>query len=88
MKKIDKTPLWVELAYANIHTRKTAMWLIIACALFTLYCVPWVKFTNSPIVATLFQIEDWEWLAMMLPMTIWYWVSLKWVDKHQGWETE
>jgi hypothetical protein len=33
----------------------------------------------------LFLIDDWEWFAMMLPMTIWYWLSMKWVDKKRGW---
>ena len=85
MKTIEKTPIWVTLAYANIHTRKVALWVIISCVVFTLYCVPWVQFSKNEWVHKLFLIDDWSWLAMMLPMTIWYWVGLKWVDKNQGW---
>lgn len=87
MKPIDKTPIWVTMAYANIHTRKMALILVISCAIFALYCVPWVQFSKNAIVAKLFLIDDWSWVAMMIPMTIWYWVSLKWVDKHAGWES-
>ncbi|MES2637748.1 MAG: hypothetical protein V4605_10505 [Pseudomonadota bacterium] len=85
MKQIDKTPFWVTLAYANVHTRKMALILVITCVLFALYCVPWVLFSKNAMVAKLFVIDDWSWVAMMIPMTIWYWISLKWVDKNAGW---
>ena len=87
MKKIDKTPLWVSLVYANVHTRKMALIMVIFCVVFTFYCVPWVQFSKSSVVTELFLIEDWSWFAMMIPMTIWYWISLKWVDKNAGWES-
>ena len=87
MKKIDKTPLWVSLVYANVHTRKMALIMVIFCVVFTFYCVPWVQFSKSSVVTKLFLIEDWSWFAMMIPMTIWYWISLKWVDKNAGWES-
>ena len=38
-------------------------------------------------VSKLFLIKDWSWVAMMIPMTIWFWLSLKWVDKNAGWES-
>ncbi len=87
MKKIDKTPLWVSLVYANVHTRKMALIMVIFCVVFTFYCVPWVQFSKSSVVTKLFLIEDWSWFVMMIPMTIWYWISLKWVDKNAGWES-
>lgn len=87
MKKIDKTPIWVELAYANVHTRKVALIIVISSAIFGLYCVPWVQFSNNAILAKLFMINDWSWAVIMVLMTIWYWVSLKWVDKNAGWES-
>ncbi len=87
MKKIDKTPLWVTLVYANVHTRKMALITVIFCVVFTLYCVPWVQFSKNAVVYKLFLIDDWSWVAMMIPMTIWYWLSLKWVDKNAGWES-
>ena len=87
MKKIDKTPLWVSLVYANVHTRKMALIMVIFCVVFTFYCVPWVQFSKSSVVTKLFLIEDWNWFVMMIPMTIWYWISLKWVDKNAGWES-
>ena len=87
MKKIDKTPLWVSLVYANVHTRKMALIMVIFCVVFTFYCVPWVQFSKNSVVTKLFLIEDWSWFVMMIPMTIWYWISLKWVDKNAGWES-
>jgi hypothetical protein len=86
MKQIDNTPLWVSLAWASVPTRKIALWLIASCVVFALYCVPWVKFSAHPTVAKLFLIDDWWWSAPMIPLIIWYWLSLKWVDKHNAWE--
>lgn len=86
MQKTKKMPLWVFLAFSSIETRKAALWLILACAIFTLYCIPWAKyFADSAWVSKLFLIDDWSWFAMMLPVTLWYWLSLKWVDKHFVW---
>ena len=87
MKKIDKTPLWVTLVFANVHTRKMALIMVIFCAVFTFYCIPWVQFSRNNVVTKLFLIKDWSWFAMMIPMTIWYWLSLNWVDKNAGWES-
>ena len=40
---------------------------------------------ETPWVSKLFLIDDWEWFAMMIPMTLWYWLSMKWIDKNRGW---
>jgi len=80
MEKTDNMPIWVFLAYSSINTRKAALWLIRACVAFSVYCVQdWV--------GTIFLIDDWSWLAMMVPITFWYWISLRWLDNHSGWET-
>lgn len=92
MTKTTNMPLWVFLAFSSIETRKGALILIGSCALFSIYCLPWSLFFDSPDwFAKVFLIEDWSWVAMMLPITLWYWLSLKWVDKNSGWrntETE
>lgn len=88
MIKTKSTPLWVFLAFSAIETRKGAMLLIWACALFTLYCLPWNSITNNALGEfgkQVFLIDDWSWFAMMLPMTLWYIASLMWMDKHDGW---
>lgn len=82
-----KMPIWVLLAFSSIQKRKHAIILIWASILFTLYCLPLVKFTNNELVATLFMIDDWSWLAMMVPICIWYILSLRWMDKNNAWET-
>jgi hypothetical protein len=80
-------PIWVYLAFSTIETRKGALLLIWACAVFSLYCIPWVLFFPSQHwIAQLFLIEDWSWFAMMFPITVWYWLSLTWVDNNSVWQ--
>ena len=45
-----------------------------------------MNFTDNDIVLTLFLIGDWSWLAMMVPMVLWYFFAMRWVDKHDEWE--
>ena len=82
-----KMPLWVLLAFSSIQKRKHAIILIWACVLFTLYCLPWMNFTVNEIVSTLFLIDDWSWLAMMIPICFWYILSLRWMDQNNAWES-
>lgn len=86
MNETKKMPLWVLLAFSSIPTRKAALILIWACVVFTVYCLPWSTFSKNEMVATLFLIDDWSWVAMMIPMCIWYLLSLRWMDKNQRWE--
>jgi hypothetical protein len=87
LKKIENTPLWVNLAYASIHQRKTALWLNVTNILFGLYCLPWPQFNSQPLIAKVSLINDWSWAASMLALVIWYWLAFRWVDEHQGWES-
>ena len=66
MKAIDKTPFWVTLAYANVHTRKMALILVFSCVVFALYCVPWVQFSKNAMVAKLFLIDEYKigWIVL------------------------
>ena len=87
MEKKDDMPLWVFLAFSSINTRKAALILIWACVIFTLYCIPVPLLIKEPKwLAQVFLIDDWSWLAMMIPMVLWYYLSLRWVDKNGGWE--
>ena len=85
MEKTKDMPLWVFLAFSSIETRKMAMILIWSCIVFTLYCIPWVMFVDNPWVKSIFLIDDWSWVTMMVPICLWYWLSLRWVDKHSAW---
>lgn len=87
MKVSETTPMWVQLAWGNVGARKIAVWMIVFCVLFMLYCIPWTQFSSHPVVAKLSLINDWYWAGSMLPLTIWYWLSLKWVDRHNAWES-
>ncbi|VAW54634.1 hypothetical protein MNBD_GAMMA06-512 [hydrothermal vent metagenome] len=81
-----KMPFWVLLAFSSIQKRKHAIILIWASILFALYCLPLVKFTDNALIATLFLIDDWSWIAMMVPICIWYILSLRWMDNNAAWE--
>ncbi len=85
MEKTKDMPLWVFLAFSSINTRKMAMILIWSSVLFTLYSFPWSVVTGSAVVAKIFIIDDWSWSAIMIPICLWYWLSLRWVDKHAAW---
>ena len=87
MEKKDNMPIWVFLAFSSIATRKGAMILIWVCVLFTIYCIPWsLLFAGNDWVVKIFLIDDWSWLAMMVPILLWYWLSLRWVDNNSGWD--
>jgi hypothetical protein len=87
VQKTEKMPLWVYLAFSSIHTRKGALWLIGFSVAFSIYCVPWSRlFVSSDWVSRIFLINEWSWFAMMIPMTLWYWISLRWIDNnHVKW---
>ena len=81
-----KIPLWVLLAFSSIHKRKHALMLIWASIIFTIYCLPWPNFFNNKMVSTLFLIDDWSWLAMMIPISLWYILCLRWMDNNKAWQ--
>jgi len=86
MEKTDNMPIWVYLAFSSITTRKAALLLIWACVVFSFYCIPWqLLFVNQNWIGKIFLIKDWYWFAMMAPMTLWYWISLRWVDNNSEW---
>jgi len=74
MERTDTMPLWVFLALMNIDTRKGARILFWCSFAFTLFCIPLSWYLN-----------DWWWLGMMVPITLWYWLSIQWVDNHSAW---
>ncbi len=87
MSQKIKMPIWVLLAFSSIHKRKHALMLIWASVIFTLYCLPMATFVDSDIIKKLFLIDDWSWLAMMLPISIWYLLCLRWMDNNNAWES-
>lgn len=80
-----KMPIWVLLAFSSIQKRKHAVILIWASIIFTLYCLPWVSFSNNEIISRLFLIDDWSWITMMIPISLWYIFSLRWMDNNNAW---
>ncbi len=86
MEKKDNMPIWVYLAFSSIKTRKAAILLIRGSLLFTIYCIPWRRFLGGDHwIGKVFLIDDWTWFVMMVPITLWYWLSLRWVDKNSTW---
>jgi len=89
MEKTDTTPIWVFLAFSSIQTRIGAKRLIWASIAFTFYFIPWpLLISTQDLFINKILIEDWSWFAMMVPITVWYWLSLRWMDSHAAWETE
>lgn len=74
MDRKDNMPIWVFLGLMNIETRKGAMILVLCSLAFTVFCIPLSLY-----------LEDWSWLIMMVPVTLWYWLSMKWVDNNSSW---
>ncbi|MEJ2620636.1 MAG: hypothetical protein P8163_10340 [Candidatus Thiodiazotropha sp.] len=87
MKKDENIPVWVFLAFSSINTRKAALWLVWSCFVFTVYCMPWsALLPGQEWAKVVFIVEDWSWFVMMIPLTAWYWMSLRWVDRNSRWE--
>jgi hypothetical protein len=87
MEKSDDMPIWVFLAFSSINTRRGALILIWACLVFSIYSIPWpLLFAGQAWIAKVFLIDDWSWIAMMAPVLVWYWLSLRWIDQNSGWE--
>lgn len=86
MNQKIKQPLWVELAFANIKTRRAALYLVYGCAIFSAYCFPWASyFGQSKLVYMLFLIQDWSWFVVCSISTLWYWLCIRWMDKNTAW---
>ncbi len=85
MEKKPDMPWWVFLAFSSIETRKGALILIASSLIFTFYCIPWGLFFKYDWVKTVFLLNDWSWAAMMMPLVVWYWLSLRWLDQHDYW---
>ena len=86
MEKTKEMPWWVFLAFSSIETRKGALNLIGICILFALYCVPWSLYApGHEWAGKLFRIHDWSWFAMMVPMSLWYVLSFRWVERNGEW---
>lgn len=80
-------PLWVQMAFSSIRTRRGGMILIAMSLLFSVYCIPWATlFSSMTWLENVFLIDDWSWLAMMIPVIIWYGLSFRWMDQNAGWE--
>jgi hypothetical protein len=86
IQKTDKMPIWVSLLFSSVKTRKGALWLIGANVAFSIYCIPWSRlFSEHDWIVKIFLINDWTWFAMMVPITFWYWISLRWIDNNYKW---
>ncbi|MBI5041930.1 MAG: hypothetical protein HZB57_12260 [Gammaproteobacteria bacterium] len=78
MQRSPDMPLWVFLGLSSINTRKGALILFWSCFAFSVACIPlayyqWVQWV------------DWSWVAIMFPCSLWYWLCIRWIDKHTGW---
>ena len=75
MERKENMPLWVFLGLLNIETRKGARILFWSSFIFALICIP-----------LSWYLDDWWWFGIMLPVVIWYGLSIQWVDRHSLWD--
>lgn len=78
MDRTPNMPMWVFLGLANVNTRKGALILFLSCLLFSIATVPLAYLQ-------VWEWLDWSWPALMFPCSLWYWLCIRWVDKHQAW---
>jgi len=78
MTKSNNMPMWVFLALMSIESKKGAKILVWSSFSFGLLCIPLAIYQP-------FDTVDWTWVAMMVPVTLWYWLSMRWVDKQSAW---
>ena len=82
-------PWWVFAAVFYIKTRAGGAWLLGICLASTLYCLPWSQFLNANSrIAWLFLAPDWSWFAIMVPMTLWYWLAVRWMNRNNAWQRQ
>jgi hypothetical protein len=70
-------PDWVELGLWQIRTRSVAMLFCISCIALLI------------VSATLGVVQDPKYLIVSLgclSAAVWYWLCIKWVDKHGTWQ--
>ena len=83
-------PLWVRIGLFGIPSRKAAMlWVKGSLAL---AIVGMLAIVISPVIAGhgLIGLGIGVFLAgifgpLMLMATLWYWLSIRWADEHDGW---
>ncbi len=81
MDRKDNMPVGGFLGLVNMETRKAALLLVSCTLVFGLVFLP------LP-----YLLDDWSWMdvvnwsGMMLDITLWYWLSIRWVDKHSFWD--
>lgn len=74
MEQKENMPYWVYLGLWGIKTRKVAMGYFIVALLLSAIIVPASIYYND-----LFY-------SIFVVVPVWYWLSIKWVDKNSTWE--
>lgn len=73
-------PLWVFLGLLNLESRKAALILIGCTFVFGMAFLPLPYILND-----WDRIDVLNWSGMMFAVTLWYWLSMRWVDQHSSW---
>ena len=74
MEKKDSIPLWVFFGLSAINTRKGALILFGACFACGVILIP-----------VSYYLKDWSWAGLTFVVAFWYWLCIRWVDKHATW---
>jgi hypothetical protein len=87
MKRTDNMPIWVTPHFRVPQPENGFVADVGLCGVVCSgSCIPSrLVLPGRAWVMQLFLINDWSWFAMMLPITFWYWLSVRWIDNHSGW---
>lgn len=86
MEKKDNMPLWVFFGISSINTRKGGMMLVWSCVVCGILFLPWTTWVPSMnFIPKDYRIDDLSWAAPTFLIAGWYWMCVRWVDKHSNW---
>jgi hypothetical protein len=81
LKPFLERPIWVRVGLWGLTTRGAAMaffWLSVVLAFAPLLLLIWVE----PVIVAIVMLFS---VPGMLAAALWYWLAIRWVDRHDGW---
>lgn len=87
MERKENMPMWVFFGLSSINSRKGAMWLVWSCFVCSILFMPWVSLIPGiNFIPESVKLDNWDWAVPTFLITLWYWLCVRWVDKHSSWE--
>jgi hypothetical protein len=77
-------PFWVQAATSTVRSARGGRWLVGVCVLCSVYCLPWPVLLGQ-VEQPWYLAPDWSWFVVMLAMTAWYAIAVRWMNRHRAW---